>query len=1414
MRLKLAISLVVAVILFLSVTSIYAPQSSEPVIQQYCTEFFSCLENGTGITCQCDPINKSDNIYVNGSIGSYLVTTSGTGSAIINASFNQSSIPDGSNITNVTLFMEWASSHDTSVTCSIELYTGTWEIVNTTCLTTEDNYSYNLNSFIDTEIKAESLMIRVNVTSLSGTRWLILDNIYVNVTYLPPHRTNNYNLTYSNGSIVPDGLVVYRNETFNASAYWETDNVYNALVEHNGTGSFVNYSFNESAGFYPLTGNWSNYTLNLSNGTLFSTPGIIVFRMHTEDEYGQWNSTQVDHYLALWGENQLTNLTFDSTTLINGSSSVVYCNVSDVNTSAAIGGYNVSFYQNDVLWNYSLTNASGISNVTYVDSSTAAQNITFKCNITSDSSLFYFSSSVYEQSSNVSIVTINTINMTVNYSIYNRGENVTFVLLDNYNNTISNVSWNITWINYTETVEIIYDQTNETYYHTISDTENVGNHTVLVNVTKNGEYFQSNWTFNISSTLIANFSYPPENTTYVIDTPIADPQVQVFNIRNESLGYSITSVFDCPGVGTVALSTQDYVIYNSTTDCDAPSAAGAFNLIARMGVIGDSRNNLNVTLSLIAVNPGQSVRYSNITYASNGTNITDGDQFYRSDILNITTFWNTSNVTLAYVEHNGTGSFVNYTVNDTNASGYYPTLGNWSNGTLNLSDFTRFLKAGNIVVRMHAHDVYDQTNSTVDHNFSFWGDANVSDFDYDGSSIINGSSINFYCNVSDVNTSSILENYNVTFYQNGVQFNYSLTNSSGIATGLYTDSSTVNQNITFKCNITDHAPVFYNNSAGSEAGSNVSVVTLSTINLTNNMTVSNATVYNRGENMTIAVLDSDNNTVNSLSWNVTIVKFNETANITFSQTNDTYTYTLNTTEPVGNYSIFVNVSKGGNYLETNWTFNVSNELSATFYKPLEGSSIATSGIITDPVVVILNARSENLSYIVNVSVECPNTGGSLANTTANATNTTYENAGLTCTAPSSAGAFQIIANTSDTSGNLGNGTVGLTATASVTVVTGGGAGGGSAQPLNCTCDEWVSQECGAGGCDVNSIFQTRTCSPSACSNETRCVASPSCIGVRDFEFNVSTEEITVVQGNSDTVVGSVINTGDFLLDMNVTIQADCCEINPIEGFTLEPKETKNFPVNIHVPLSQTPGTYVATVQAITRTLTKENSVKIIVQQHPLIPKIKQMESKLVELERLIADSRDAGVPVAELEELAGNIETAIGSAKEGIQQDNLDKLESQINFAESNVGLIETRLAQLGIVKILAENKFGIGGAFLFGLFFAYLFSQVVIPYMRLGRSIGKLLGEEKELVGTRQATEKQYFTRRIDEKTFNTIMISGQGKILKARSQLKIMKEERSSLIKARLTPKALFNWLKSGPKKLGGKFRRNKRQEFMFQR
>jgi hypothetical protein len=73
---------------------------------------------------------------------------------------------------------------------------------------------------------------------------------------------------------------------------------------------------------------------------------------------------------------------------------------------------------------------------------------------------------------------------------------------------------------------------------------------------------------------------------------------------------------------------------------------------------------------------------------------------------------------------------------------------------------------------------------------------------------------------------------------------------------------------------------------------------------------------------------------------------------------------------------------------------------------------------------------------------------------------------------------------------------------------------------SCSCTSWQDLGCGQGSCAADEMLQTRTCTPSGCNSQSRCVSSPICTA------NVDQSDI-----NQDGVVDSL----DVQLCVNVVL---------------------------------------------------------------------------------------------------------------------------------------------------------------------------------------------------------------------------------------------------------------------------------------
>lgn len=211
-------------------------------------------------------------------------------------------------------------------------------------------------------------------------------------------------------------------------------------------------------------------------------------------------------------------------------------------------------------------------------------------------------------------------------------------------------------------------------------------------------------------------------------------------------------------------------------------------------------------------------------------------------------------------------------------------------------------------------------------------------------------------------------------------------------------------------------------------------------------------------------------------------------------------------------------------------------------------------------------------------------------------------------------------------------------------------------------------------------------------------------------------------------------------------------------------------------------------------MNESKAFQIELGENPLLRQITQLEEQFPLLDQRIQEYQDAGLDTSQLESLRAGAEQALADARESVDADALKELALHVQYAADALSAAETMLGELGSWKLLGDYKWILMAIAIIAIITAYLLLEVVAPFVRLGREILRLSGEEKTLVQTRIETEKQYFNRQIDEPTFTKILTDGQAKILRARSELKEAREKRASLLKERLSPRALGSWLARG--------------------
>jgi hypothetical protein len=96
----------------------------------------------------------------------------------------------------------------------------------------------------------------------------------------------------------------------------------------------------------------------------------------------------------------------------------------------------------------------------------------------------------------------------------------------------------------------------------------------------------------------------------------------------------------------------------------------------------------------------------NLTNYTNGSEIASGQTFNRNTLINVSAHWNKT-IYNAWVKHNGTGTWVNYTI-----CSFPKCIGNWTNYTLNLSNASEFNRKNITIRAIYATDIYEDNNYT------------------------------------------------------------------------------------------------------------------------------------------------------------------------------------------------------------------------------------------------------------------------------------------------------------------------------------------------------------------------------------------------------------------------------------------------------------------------------------------------------------------------------------------------------------------------------------------------------------------------------------------------------------------------------------------------------------------------------
>ncbi|RLJ02509.1 MAG: hypothetical protein DRP10_01145, partial [Candidatus Aenigmatarchaeota archaeon] len=546
-------------------------------------------------------------------------------------------------------------------------------------------------------------------------------------------------------------------------------------------------------------------------------------------------------------------------------------------------------------------------------------------------------------------------------------------------------------------------------------------------------------------------------------------------------------------------------------------------------------------------------------------------------------------------------------------------------------------------------------------------------------------------------------------------------------------------------------------------------------------------------------------------FNLTLIIYNTKENITVvnnTQTNYA-TYRIKYDDPppsvyFGNpgyadYTTYIYVQKNNNFGSSIKSFTVSEDLPTTILYPDTSYYPSNS-----PVNLSVSVKDSdgNIVSTASVTAHCPDCSKEYARLEYNSSTKTYVGNNIFISPEKDFDIF--IYSSSYFGGNKGYYSKKYLTSKTVTGETSGGGGGnggggglGQTMPT-CNCTEWslnVPADCGSHNCSSNELYQKRICEPRGCDIEERCIIFPACkkLEAKDFEFEISESSIKIERGYNKTILLKFRSLSKRKITLTLKINKSCCSLYTLpKTIDLDPDELSEVPLLIDTSLSRKPGNYLITFLVCGENLTKKRILNVQIEENKDIDKLRDNKKRLEELKREIKKYGEY-VDVSNLFRLVDKADMFLNEANLSIARDDLQTLKRNLEEADLTMKEIENKLLSLKIKKFLLENKWNFMLIALIILLITYLLTQIISPYFKLSKELKSLKEKEQELTNSRKETEKKYFLRKIDEKTFRDILVRTQQKIFEIRGEIKRKKENKERILKEKLAPIALLIWIKS---------------------
>lgn len=179
----------------------------------------------------------------------------------------------------------------------------------------------------------------------------------------------------------------------------------------------------------------------------------------------------------------------------------------------------------------------------------------------------------------------------------------------------------------------------------------------------------------------------------------------------------------------------------------------------------------------------------------------------------------------------------------------------------------------------------------------------------------------------------------------------------------------------------------------------------------------------------------------------------------------------------------------------------------------------------------------------------------------------------------------------------------------------------------------------------------------------------------------------------------------------------------------------------------------------------------------LLETLEQLKRDVTEFEKRRLDY-EGRIGTEDLEKKIKELEGIIREAEKCIETNNIKELREEVSRGIRKKREIENTFLIKSIQLSIYEKSLYVILIIIISYLLLYFVTSFWIPYAKIKKNLKILKEKEEEMKNLRKSTELLYFNRKIDEDTFNKMIIKEQEEIMRLRVKISMLEKRKREII------------------------------------